>query len=90
VILDDVEAMQVWYREKNKTTYEVASAVNMDNVSSVRICVLLRARADGAQRAVELGVNQVYVDCSGASVTKSDGYIRRAMTTTVALRNRMP
>lgn len=90
VILDDVEAMQVLYREKNKTTYDAASAVNMDNVSSVRICLLLRAKADGAQRAVESGVDQVYVDCSGASVTKSDGYIRRAMTTTIALRNRLP
>lgn len=90
VILDDVEVMQVWYREKNKTAYEVASAVNMDNVSSVRICLVLRARADGAQRAVESGIDQVYVDCSGSSVTKSDGYIRRAMTTTIALRNRLP
>ena len=89
VILDDVEAMLVTYREKDKTTYDVAGAVTMDNVSSVRICLLLRAKADSDKRAIESGVNQSYVDCSGAAATKSDGYIRRAVTMTVALRNRL-
>jgi type IV pilus assembly protein PilW len=87
VILDDVEAMQITYREMNTAGYFDAGAVNMDNVVAVRICLLLRAKADGAQRAVESGASQTYDNCLGGSVTKSDGYIRRAITTTVALRN---
>jgi len=92
VILDDVESMQVAYREKNKTTYDPASAVNMANVTSVRICLLLRAKADGNKRAVESGQSQTYDDdCSDATdpLTKSDGYIRRAIGMTFVLRNQM-
>jgi len=89
VILDDVESMKVTYHEKDTTVYGIASAVNMGNVNSVRVCLLLRAKGDSDKRAIEAGVNQSYVDCSGATVTKSDGYIRRAITTTIVLRNRM-
>lgn len=93
VILDDVESMQVTYREKDKTAYDSASAVNMANVTSVRICLLLRAKADGNQRATESGQGQTYDDdCSVATVpvSKSDGYIRRAIGMTFVLRNQMP
>jgi type IV pilus assembly protein PilW len=88
VILDDVESMQVTYREKNTTNYVDAGLVaNMDNVLGVRICLLLRAKADSDKRAIESSINKSYVDCAGATVPKTDGYIRRAVTTTVALRN---
>lgn len=90
VILDDVELMQVAYRQPGDTAYKAASAVVMENVTSIRICMLLRAKADGDKRGIESGLDQSYVDCSGTSVTKSDGYIRRVMTMTVALRNRLP
>lgn len=90
VILDDVESMQVTYRQPGDSAYKAASAVSMENVSSIRICLLMRAKADGDKRGIESGLGQSYVDCSGASETKSDGYIRRAMTMTVALRNRLP
>lgn len=92
VILDGVESMQVTYREKG-TTYNSASAVNMADVTSVQICLLLRAKADGNQRATESGQSQTYDDdCSAAtlSVSKSDGYIRRAIGMTFVLRNKMP
>lgn len=91
VILDDVESLQVLYRQSGGGGYVAASAVtNMDTVSGVRICLLLRANADAGKRATEADLEQTYVDCSGATVTKSDGYIRRAVTTTVVLRNRLP
>jgi type IV pilus assembly protein PilW len=89
VILGDVESMQVTYREKDQATYKVASAVTMANVSGVRLCLLLRAKGDSDKRAIEAGVNQSYVDCSGATVIKSDGYVRRAITTAIALRNNL-
>lgn len=93
VILDDVESMQVTYRQPGDAAYKAASSVTMANVTSVRICLLLRAKADGDKRGIELGQGQTYDDdCSAATVpvTKSDGYIRRAVGMTVVLRNQMP
>jgi hypothetical protein len=82
--------MLVTYRQEGDTTYKAASAVTMDKVTSVRVCLLLRAKADSDKRAIESSINKSYVDCAGATVPKTDGYIRRAVTTTIALRNRLP
>jgi type IV pilus assembly protein PilW len=91
VLLDDIEAMQVLYRQTGSTVFQNAGSVNMSNVVSVRICLLLRAMADVNKKAVDSDlINQSYVDCSGSTQTMSDGYIRRAVTTTVAIRNRLP
>ncbi len=89
VVLEDVEDMQILYGQPigSNYGYVVAGSANMATVTSVRICLLLRAQADANKRGVDGG--QTYVDCSGTAQTKSDGFLRRTMTMTLDLRNRL-
>lgn len=50
-------------------------------VISVRICLLVRASAPDQTQPVP------YVDCNEQTVSPNDNYLRRAMSTTVTLRN---
>jgi type IV pilus assembly protein PilW len=52
-------------------------------VSSIRICLLMRS----ADNAVD-EMSTPYVDCSGQQQAQADRRLRRAMTTTVSIRNR--
>lgn len=93
VILDDVEAMDVTYGRPvgSNITYQDASATGatgMTIATSVRLCLLLRALADSDKRGTE--ASQIYLDCTGTSQTGTDGYLRRAITMTFDLRNRLP
>lgn len=89
VVLEDVEDMQILYGQPigSNYGYVVASSANMSTVTSIRVCLLLRAQADANKRGVDGA--QTYVDCSGTAQTKSDGFLRRTMMLTVDLRNRL-
>lgn len=52
-------------------------------VSSVRICLLMRTADNAADQA-----STPYVDCNGNQQAQPDRRLRRAMTTTVSIRNR--
>lgn len=89
VVLEDVEDMQILYGQPMGSNYGyvVASSAAMSTVTSIRVCLLLRAQADANKRGVDAG--QTYMDCSGTAQTKSDGFLRRTMTMTIDLRNRL-
>lgn len=89
VVLEDVEDMQILYGQPMGSNYGyvVASSAAMSSVTSVRVCLLLRAKADSSKRGVDGG--QTYTDCLGGAQTKSDGFLRRTMTMTIDLRNRL-
>jgi len=91
VILDDVEDMQVLFGQPagSNFTYVPAASAAMGTVQGVRICLILRALADSDARATG-SQQQTYVDCQGVSRTAADGYLRRVMTMTLDLRNRLP
>jgi type IV pilus assembly protein PilW len=52
-------------------------------VISVRMCFLMRS-----EQPTQTGRSTPYRDCSGASVTPTDGFVRRTFQTVVTLRNR--
>lgn len=91
VLLDDVEDMQVLYGQPAGAnfTYVPAGSAVMGSVQVVRVCLMLRAKADSDARATG-SQQQTYLDCQGAAQTATDGYLRRAMTMTFDLRNRLP
>lgn len=53
------------------------------SVTSIRVCLLMRSDDNRAQEA-----NTPYTDCNGNVISQADRRLRRAMTTTVSLRNR--
>ena len=89
VLLDDVEDMQLLYGQPIATGYTYVSAADAakGDVDNVRVCLLFRAKADATSRA---NSGQTYLDCQGAEQTATDGFLRRTVTMTVALRNRIP
>lgn len=52
-------------------------------VSSVRLCLVMRTSDGGADQ-----LNAPYVDCNGDQQSSPDRRLRRAMTTTISIRNR--
>jgi type IV pilus assembly protein PilW len=87
-LIEGVQDMQVLYGEdtdndQSANRYITAAAVNMANVVSVRISLLVRSVEDNV-----LG-NQT-VAYNGANVAAPNGQLYRVFTTTVALRNRTP
>lgn len=92
VILDDVEAMAVTYGQPGSSsgniTYRDADNTTMATVTTVRMCLLIRALADSDKRGTE--PSQIYIDCNGTSQTGTDGYLRRAVNMTFDIRNRLP
>lgn len=96
VVLDDVEDMQVVFGQpvgNNFTFLAAGSAAStpIQTATSVRICLLLRTLADNDKRVTGGGApTQTYLDCSGTSRTATDGYLRRPVTLTLDLRNRLP
>ena len=57
-------------------------------VLSVKICLLVRSAIKNPRYDGTDATSGTYVDCNNATQTNSDGYLRRAFTTTVMLRNR--
>ncbi len=99
VVLDDVEDIQLLYclRDAAGNCFTYLPAGNctncvkpsdMANVGAVRACFLLRALAESDKRATG-HQQQTYLDCQGVSRTASDGYLRRSVTMTIDLRNRL-
>jgi len=91
VLLDDVEDLQVVYGQPTSSgnySYLTANVATMSAATAARVCVLLRTKADVNKRA-NGAQSQTYVDCLGSSVASSDGYLRRAVSMTVNLRNRI-
>lgn len=89
-ILDEVEDLQIRYGQAigGNFGYVTAASANMGIVTSVRLCLLLRASADANKNYTDQ--QQSYVDCLGVTQTAADRRIRRAVTTTITLRNRNP
>ncbi len=57
------------------------------NVVAVHLCVLMRSGGPVLDKGE--AATQGYTDCDGTAQTATDGYLRRAFATTVALRNRV-
>lgn len=97
VLLDGVEDMQVRFGqtvtpdapEGSDFIYKDADLSVMASVKNVRVCLMLRTLADANRRATDVGQSQQYWDCQGQSKTASDGFLRRPVTMTIALRNRL-
>lgn len=92
VLLDGVEDMQVLYGQPvgGSFAYLPANSSTMANVTGVRVCLMLRTLADANRRATDVGQSQQYWDCQGNSQSASDGFLRRPVTMTIDLRNRLP
>jgi type IV pilus assembly protein PilW len=86
-LLDGVEDLQVLYGETVGTAQRYVPAnttgLNMNNVYTVRVCVLLRT--------IETGLTttpQKYTDCQGnTNQSKSDGRVRQAFSETFSIRS---
>ena len=89
-VLDDVEDLQVTYLQPSPAgiSYVTASDSVMDRVTAVRVCILVRAKADAGKRVNGLA-SQTYTDCKGDPQTASDGYLRRSVGMVIDLRNRL-
>ena len=89
-VLDDVEDLQVTYLQPSPAGIADVSAsdASMKDVTAVRVCLLVRANADVGKRADSVQ-SQTYTNCKGASVTASDGYLRRSVSMIIDLRNRL-
>ncbi len=94
-LVDNVEAMQIWYGEAGGTDprilsrYVTADAVqDFQRIVSVRVCLLMRS-AEPVLAAEDASVT-AYLDCDAVTQTASDAHLRRAYFGTTALRNRMP
>ncbi len=90
-LVEGIEDMQVLYGEDTDNdhtpNYYVSansSALNMDNVVSIRISLLATTIDDN------LATVAVPYTIFGNSTTPTDHRIRRVFTTTIALRNRLP
>jgi type IV pilus assembly protein PilW len=88
-LVEGVEGMQILYGEDingdaNADRFLPANDVDMGNVVSVRISILLQTMADA------LTVNAQSYTFNGELVTPTDHRVRRVFTTTIALRNRIP
>lgn len=88
-LIEGVQDMQVLYGEdtdndQSANRYAAKAAVNMANVVSVRISLLLRSIENNV-----LGTNQT-VAYNSANVAAPNGQLYRVFTTTIALRNRTP
>jgi len=57
------------------------------NVVAVHLCILMRSGGPVLDKGET--ATHGYTDCDGTAQTASDGYLRRAYATTVALRNRV-
>lgn len=98
-LVDLVEALRFTYgvatgwNSANPTTRRPVRYVDANQVSdwsqvvAVQVCVLMRSEAPVLDSR-ETGTHG-YTDCDGTSKTSSDFLLRRAYSTTVALRNRV-
>jgi len=92
-LVEGIENMQILYGADTDATpdgaanYYVAAGttgLNMNQVVSIRVSVLVRSINDG------LAAQPVAYTYNGATVTPTDRRIRRVFTSTIALRNRLP
>lgn len=95
-LVENIDAMKVWYGESNAASPRqivrwVSSAnvkdASWDYVIAVRVCLLMRSSEPVA--AADEPVT--YLDCEMPPVSHSvtDGYLRRAYTTTSTIRSKM-
>lgn len=98
-LVPNVETLQITYGvssgwlidqpdKRRPVRYVDATHVtNWADVVAVHLCVLMRS----GEPVLDKGETAThgYTDCDGTAQTASDGYLRRAYATTVALRNRV-
>lgn len=97
-LVDNVEAMQIWYGEagaagSRQIVRYVAAApsvtIDWQNIISVRVCLLMRSSEPVLSgEDTELGLDK-YLDCNSAEQTSADRHVRRAYFLTTTLRNKM-
>lgn len=83
-LIAGVERLYLRYRLGNTLNMVDAAAIapsQWNQVTLVQLCVVMR----GQRRTT----HSTYVDCEGKRVTSADGLSRQALTTWVALRNRL-
>jgi type IV pilus assembly protein PilW len=98
-LVPNVETLQITYGvssgwqidqpdKRRPVRYVDATQVtNWADVVAVHLCVLMRS----SEPVLDKGETAThgYTDCDGTAQTATDGYLRRAYATTVALRNRV-
>lgn len=67
---------------------DVTTANAWARVVSARVCVVVRSGSKVLESDLSTGLT--YLNCDSSSTASADGYARRAYTTTVTLRNKMP
>lgn len=84
-IANDVSSRQIT-RYLNATQIDALGGLNVDQnwlrVLSVRVCLVMRSQTP------EQNAGTTYIDCAGNAVASPGGFLRRAFTSVVALRNR--
>ena len=105
-LMEGVESMQLTFGVAGTTTgtittaYMSAQDINTTfstesdrwkRVLTVRVCLLMRnlESSDKFKKAA-ISTTSSYYDCNNAAQTSTDGYLRRAYTSTVLLKNRIP
>ncbi len=92
-LIEGIENMQILYGADTDATPDGAAnyyvsagtaGLNMNQVVSIRVSVLVRSMNDG------LAAQPIAYTYNGATVTPTDRRIRRVFTSTIALRNRLP
>jgi type IV pilus assembly protein PilW len=73
-------------------TQFAAEADRWKRVVSVKVCLVMRSteNADQTNKVTLSGVTNRYYDCNNTLQTTTDNYLRRAYTSTVLLKNRIP
>ncbi len=89
ILASNVEQMVILYGEDTDgdqvaNRFVAASAADMENIIAVRICLIVTSSDFVTQTTIG------YFDCTGAAVTNpGDQRLRRKMSTTITLRNRV-
>lgn len=89
-LIEGVENMQILYGEDTDAdggaNYYVSAntVVNMDNVISIRISLLIRSLEDN------IAAQPLAYTYNGATITPTDRRLRRVFNATIAVRNRLP
>ena len=105
-LMEGVESMQLTFGVAGTTTGNITTAYmsaqdinstfsaesdRWKRVLTVRVCLLMR-NLESSDKFKKAAINTTssYYDCSNTAQTSTDGYLRRAYTSTVLLKNRIP
>jgi type IV pilus assembly protein PilW len=93
-LVDNAERLQFWYGQAGSAElrqvlrYTGAVEADFSRVVSVRVCLLMRS-TEAVVSAEEAALTS-YLDCDAVRRTSTDGRLRRAYFSTIALRSKLP